>query len=497
MQVNQISPQTNVGELANEDLLMAHATLHSYYREFTQLEREIEGWDLEDVIVQHDEVREELDERGLEHQNLNELDDEDPEVEVAMSTEVEEWVDSVIESEDEAEFIQSNPPEADWLLEAIDFVEQKDGSINITDYVTLSAIPTDELDEWVQEWGGEVGVDGVVGYHYDEEEEAGVMLAKEDDEFLIAFDEEVVAQSDETDTIYSQYNEITESVEEAETVEQAVHDTLDVEEDSTEDTELFLNQGVMVDTSQDHDWYVWDQSEAEEWLEQRDFDVTEPTRQSGMALYPQTEGELFHTSFEWRGPIQRGEVLDPRLDGKPYLVEWGFQTEVPDLPEHPTISQVGFRVEPPADGVELNQKLLGLEEDSSEEESESSDEDEEPNEVEQEFSEVFDKELEIEQATIDDDAEKDWYWYNWGPEEITQWVTAQNLPSGDVEVNDGFLQYEIQNPEVYQELETTWMGRREQSTVDQMAGGEKPRRVTFGYKDGDEPKEIQKIEFNI
>lgn len=74
MDIEQVDSDIDVESLADRELVMLHAALHSYWVEF-QNGREIEGWSKNDVIDVHGEVRAQLKERGLPHQELNGLDD--------------------------------------------------------------------------------------------------------------------------------------------------------------------------------------------------------------------------------------------------------------------------------------------------------------------------------------------------------------------------------------------------------------------------------------
>lgn len=65
----------NPGELDIPELMTAHVVMHSYF-EAIKNDRTVEGWDLETVIENHEEIYDEIVARGLSHHELgSELDD--------------------------------------------------------------------------------------------------------------------------------------------------------------------------------------------------------------------------------------------------------------------------------------------------------------------------------------------------------------------------------------------------------------------------------------
>lgn len=69
-----MNPETDPETLRDDELLMAHASLHSYYRELS-LDRQVEGWDRESIISAHNDIVEELANRNLEHKESDKLDE--------------------------------------------------------------------------------------------------------------------------------------------------------------------------------------------------------------------------------------------------------------------------------------------------------------------------------------------------------------------------------------------------------------------------------------
>lgn len=72
---SQSKPNVNVSALDKRELLLIHTELHSYWKEF-ESGREVEDWDRDSLVDVHADVRSELEERDLPHQELNGLDDE-------------------------------------------------------------------------------------------------------------------------------------------------------------------------------------------------------------------------------------------------------------------------------------------------------------------------------------------------------------------------------------------------------------------------------------
>lgn len=69
-----MNPETDPETLRDDELLMAHAALHSYYRELS-LDRQVDGWDRESIISAHADVVRELENRNLNHEESDELDE--------------------------------------------------------------------------------------------------------------------------------------------------------------------------------------------------------------------------------------------------------------------------------------------------------------------------------------------------------------------------------------------------------------------------------------
>lgn len=73
--IEQADPNVDVEQLEDRELMMLHTALHSKWKHI-QNGRPIEDWSKNDVIETHEEVRSQLDDRGLPHPELNDLDDE-------------------------------------------------------------------------------------------------------------------------------------------------------------------------------------------------------------------------------------------------------------------------------------------------------------------------------------------------------------------------------------------------------------------------------------
>lgn len=582
MNVKQFSPDVNVEQLEADELLMAHTSLHSFYREF-RLGRDIEGWDSDTIIEMHQKVKDEMDKRGIEHQKLSELDEDAVEQSANV---VQEWVSKLVEAEDPSEFVQSNPPEMDWYVEAVEVVEDIDQSIDLTDYVTLSATQVGELDsdEHPVDWMGEVGVDQVVGYS--KRDDVGVVLSKQKSVFELHFDGECIEQSESGISTYESYQKIADLLEDDEDVEEIKQEILEVEqewdvpqnpssfgmaepvvdwsevdttleayldgmdtdaeswEDLSEDAQVEISryhaasssgvpaenfsdlwgphhnadgdvvrsgviaakqanagarsepnrpdeleddinnhlnehlanfnqefgdeeaplpdsvdqgvesvQGMVLDDESvdDHRWYVWDQEEAEEWLEAHGFDASEPEEEGEFLSYVQNDAQMFdEVETEWRGPRIRPWKFVPQLDDRPVMVTIGYQGEDEMIGQ---VQAVKFQVEEPPT-------------------------------------------LPVNQMSVQE-TEKDWYWYRYNRQEAKMWLKEQGISAGIGEENGSFVKFEVESPDQYQKLTKRWQGKRNPpSDLKDMAGGEKPRRITYGVNQEGE-KELQAVEFLV
>lgn len=207
-------------------------------------------------------------------------------------------------------------------------------------------------------------------------------------------------------------------------------------------------------------WYVWDQEEAEMWLEnQEGFELTEPEQDANFVRYEQTDQELYDTKMEWRGPAYPDYGHTPVLDGRPVLFEVGFVNETPEGQDYDetTVKAVMFQIEEPPDIMMMDEE-------------------------------------QVEQAAkIQSDL--DFYWYVWERSEAETYLMENALPHSNTEKDGNFYRIELEDPNQYEEVIRTWEGSR--SSVDGVpAGGQKPRRVVYGVTEEGE-KERQAIEFLV
>lgn len=443
MQLNQADPDVDVPSTDDDELLMLHTALHSFYREF-QLDREVEGWDLDSVVQTHEEVREEMEDRELPHQELSDLDDEDPDEDLDQSV-VSEWASEFVESSDPTEFIQSNPPEMDWYLEAIDAVQEIDESVDLTDYVTLSATDVDDLDqeEHPVEWLQGVGVGSVVGYTLNEEEDSGVVLAKQDGDFGVYLNDDEVWCGQSGDVGYEQYEDISQRIEDGEAYEEISQSI--GEEVSDEEVDLFQGEVIEDTDAGEHRWYIWEQDEAETWLENNNFDTSEPVEEGEFLSYPQAEeGDFEVLENEWRGPWFPPHNFVQGFDERPVLLTVG-KTDEESLQAE--VQAIKFQVERPPELPDL-------------------------------------------QAS----GEIDYYWYQFDQAEAREWLKERDIAAGASEQDGPFARFEVESADRYEDLETVWEGLRQEPESDALAGGDKPRRVVYGV-DEDGEREMQAVEF--
>ncbi|MFB6236927.1 MAG: hypothetical protein ABEH81_01015 [Halopenitus sp.] len=461
MEVTQIDPSINVSELNDDDLLMAHATLHSFWREMEQVGRNIEGWTMDDVIGVHQKVRSEMDQRDLKHQNLNALDDE----EVDQKREAEQWAEGFVEVESKQKYLEENPVDADWFLEAVDEVQQIDESLDVGEYVTLSSVEVDQLDdEHPHEWFQSCEVDELVGYVYDEGD--GVVLSKQDGEFEILSGEGSLYQSDEADKAYSTYLELSEQIRDGSSVEEATQEVLEQAPKSAaynDDADLATIYTIAQEGSGDHVIV------ANAINRRSSFGIS--VHSSGNE-FQQPEGPSLGPSHGEIGPFSAGEELLPTgiiLD-EPLVNGQKFFVALRDMESGDLITDDS--------GNFIFDSGTYWHHDTDFNQAE---------EVEIDGKEAY-------QAQVDTDSDKDWYWYQWEESEIDNWTVQQGLPNGEVEAEDDFIQYEVRDANQFDQLETKWEGQREPGDVEQLAGGEKPRRVTYGVNE-DEERVVQKVEF--
>lgn len=306
MNVKQINPDVDVQELQDEQILMTHAALHSYHREIEEMEREIEDWSIDDVTRVHQEVVDEMDERGLPHQEMTDLDEQ---VEQSMSPEV-EWAEQFAEADNPSEFVQSNPPEADWYVEAIEAVDEIDQSLDLREYVTLSTADYEELDDVAQEWVDEHDISGsLVGYEYYDQEDELIALVKEAESFSVHQSSECVFESEMPDKAYSEYEQLSGAM--------AVDDeSKDPEEETNELVQSRHKRNEYGNSNRDTRWVHTIEQQgfgnqvvvAEAVSKREDFWISIHT--SG-TQYEQSEGPGFSDAHATLGPIPTGDRVIP------------------------------------------------------------------------------------------------------------------------------------------------------------------------------------------
>lgn len=582
--VAQIRPEIDPMDLSNEEILMAHMTCHAYYKEF-RLGRGKEHWSMEEVVQKHEEIREEIEMRDdVEHDYISALDNESVEAVQAMEVEMghkedtaKEWAKELLQADDVDQHIRENPPSADWYNKAVEFVEQEDATLDLTEHVSFAAQSYESLNEEVQEWV-EQSADaeaGVVGYYLNESTETGVLFLKDESEYKLYADTLHVESSESQTEVLDSYNTLIRLVQDGARAERArnvllqeehwvtpdepedveledpetdwdevdtsvdaylqaedtdaenweeasdevrqritayhsasssgvpaesfedlwgpqcapggrvvydgisqlkasnsgVDENPETPQDIRDDIEAQLNgyieqfseeyddievgsdeveQGEVFDGGDDFEWYIWDEDEVGTWLQTQGIEAGEPERQGHYLSYPVSErrDEYDDIYQEWRGPMIPPYQFVPELDEKPYLVTLGSYGNH----MYADLLNVKFLVERPP-----------------------------------QFEE-------IDQAKINQDYDQDWYWYQWDRNEIDVWLREREYNAGVGDDRDGFLSFEVNSPDRYDQLDTTWEGRRSPPDEPNLPGGEKPRRVVYGQtEDGD--REVQRVDF--
>lgn len=589
MSVHQIRPDIDVQTLNDEELLMAHMTMHAYYKEF-RLGRGKDHWSMEEVVETHDEIKDEIEQREeTDHEYISALDNESVEAVQAMEVEMahkedtaKEWAKDLLQAEDVDQHIRENPPSADWYTKAVDFVEQEDETLDLNEHVSFAAQSYESLKEEVQEWVEQASDTeaGVVGYYLNESTETGVLFLKDGVEYELYADTLHVESAESQTEVLESYNRLVRLVQDGARAERArnillqeedwvvpdepeeydmadpetdweeidtsldaylqgegsevenwdevseevrqritsyhsasasgepadsfedlwgphhapggklvtdgviqtkaensgIEDNADTPQDIRDDIEAHLNghieelsqeydevdpaeleehveQGEVIEGANDFQWYIWDQGEVEAWLNARGIDVGEAEEEGDFTSYQVADtepGEYDRVVQEWRGPMFPPHRFVEQLDERPYYVTLGANADdtTADL---------------------LNVKFLTS------------------------TPEQFD---DLQQAKIIEDHESDWYWYQWDRNEVEVWLTERDYNPGLGRSRGGFLSVEVNSSDRYDQLNTNWEGRRSTPDTPDLPGGEKPRRVTYGFTEqGD--REIQRIDFLV
>lgn len=492
LDIRQFNPDDSVAELTDEELMMAHMTLHALYREFQQHEdikeqRDLEDWSLSSVVQKHEDVALEIEARDLPHDRVSALDDQSPEaaeteeeMEATQSAtpEAKSWAERFVAAEQKLEFVQESPPKADWLFDAIDFVQTEDSTVSVDEYVNLSQTSYEEADEWVRDWMGETLQDskeefGVVAYHFNDETENGAFFLKNENQFQVFINDNPVYVTEQQQLAYDRFVDLAEGVDQGLEPTDLATFTFDpnseLEQDDDEvggDQDEDLIQGEIIgNINDDYIWYVWDEDEATQWATNNGFSTENQVREGNFISFIQEEGSEFEALInEWRGPPFPPRTFVEGLDDRPYLLTLGFEDEPDDesfeADQVAQVQAVKFQVErPPEAPEEINEDVAA-------------------------------------QADIRE-ADRDWYWYLWDRTEVETWLQTNDFGNATGTRDGNFVRVEIQDADEFDRTETTWQGRRVAPTDPQLAGGEKPRRVTFGINDDESEQEIVAIEFLV
>ena len=295
-QKHNISQDTVPAEQDDDELLMLHTALHSYYREF-EIGRGIEDWELDEVVQMHRLVVDEMESRDLPHQELNGLDNE---------TEVNQWVQKFVEAEHKEQFVQEKPPSTDWLLQTFDEVEEIDPTIDLNEYITLSATDIDDLDpdehpvQWLQSGGSDV-----VGYFKDEDE--GVILTREESTLTITANDGTVYETDRVDSAYCLYQDIVALLKEGEEIEQAVDLAIDPEPDEVVEEEVEQEE---VEGEVEDNEIELEQNRVRPFNEDSDIRWVHTVDQQGDGLHVLVAGAISRTEDFWLCIHTSGDQYD-------------------------------------------------------------------------------------------------------------------------------------------------------------------------------------------
>jgi len=196
-QILQIDPEDAVEGFTDDQLVMAHMTMHAYYREFSQGRGDqIDNWDLQELVQKHDEIRNEMEKRELKHERINALDEE---------------AATVTQSAEE----QSD---ATWLFQAKDFVDIQDDRITLSEHVQLSSTPYAELAEWIQTWADTVFDDtsrfGLVAHDVNQEGNCAAFMVKQSDGYHLYLNDLEVFQSEYQDVALERFISLSTNVDE-------------------------------------------------------------------------------------------------------------------------------------------------------------------------------------------------------------------------------------------------------------------------------------------
>lgn len=447
-QVIQIHPEVDPESLSDEQLVMAHMSIHAYYREFRQGRGEqMDGWTVEEVIETHQEIADELEQRELGHERMSGLDEEAAPMAQGES----------IEFDGE---VEEQPDEAEWMFQALDFVEMHDKTLDMNKFVSMAFDTYEDFSVWQKDWADHTFEDpesvGLIAFEVNQDTNTSVFFVKDfesDQSYQLYLNDVKVHQTDKQELAFSWYRPLAEMVYDGASVEQAYKKT-------------FLKQGRVIDTDQDHRWYVWDgEEEANGWLRDHDYNPDDmATGQEGNMLGYEVDGSDFEDyRQEWQGnqnpPSDDFSAEDARegdTDERPVLFRYGIQEGGDDADA--TLATILFQVEEPDESDQSAEQ--GLEE------------------------------IELNQFGVIQDPSEDYKWYVWNRTEAEQWVREQGYDA-ELERDGDYLVANLRDDEgTYR----SWRGSRAVPEDGDLPEQSKPRRVAFA-EDEDGERVPSTIEF--
>lgn len=475
--INQIGTDIDVEQLEDDELLMAHMALHAYYKEF-RMGRGKDGWTLEEVVQMHDEIRQTIEDRDeIDHDYISGLDNESVDAVQKLDIEMghredmaKEWVDDLLQSESVSKHVQQNPPNADWYTKAVDFLEQEDPTINLTEHVTFAAQSFETFDEGIQDWikqaaGNEVGA---VGYHFNEDTETGALFLKQEGEYAVYVDNTELETTESQTEALEMYQGAVRYIQDGgrcqyvvnELTQEANWEVIQTPEElelASPDTEL-EGEFTLEEFRQEFDY-----DEEESWDEFSEEDRKEITQRFTISASG-SPAEEFSDLHAPRVTSDGQMVLQAVVETK--QANSGISGEI-DIPGN-------IR-----DDVESN--LNGIIEQFSEE-----------------YGTSGPDTITLEQGELIPDVDDDHRWYVWEQDEARRWMDSEGIDYGEPELRGTFIQFPVNDQDDYGIIKNEWFGPSWAPHFFIQELDRKPMLVTLGMEDEESRQgDIISIQFQV